>query len=84
MLENPKQNSAIESERDAREPETKRKIESVRDAREPEMKRRDRIQVRLLRTGNKTKGSNPDMISENPKQKDGIESGHNARELESK
>ena len=27
------------------------------------------------------KGSNPDMILENPKQKEGIESGRNAREL---
>ena len=51
---------------------------------ESETKRRDGIRARCWRTRNKREGSNPDSIPENPKQKEGIESGCNARELESK
>ena len=69
------------------------------DAGEPETKRRDRIRARCWRTRNKTKGSNPGAMPENPKQmkgsnsgampenpkqNEGIEFGRDARELETK
>ena len=41
-------------------------IKSRYDAREPETKGRDQIQERCWRTQNKTKGSNPSTVSENP------------------
>ena len=73
----------LKSRHDAEEPEIKR-IESRHDAGEPETKGRDRIRARCRRTRNKRKGSNMGAMPENSKQKEGIESGSNARELETK
>ena len=85
MLENLNQNKGIESRCDAGEPEIKNLgIESRSNAKEPETKLKDRIRVRCLRTRNKTKGSNPGAMSENPKQNEGIKSWRDAREPKTK
>ena len=56
----------------------------MRDGGEPETKGRERIRARCLRTRNKMKGLNPGAMSENSEQEEGIESGRDAREPESK
>ena len=85
MPKNPNQNKGIESRSDAREPEIKKEgIESMRNVREPKTKGRDQIWARCPRTRNKTKGSNPGAMLENPKQKEGIESRGDVGEPESK
>ena len=50
----------------------------------PKPKGRDRILVQSQRTRNKTKVLNPDAMSGNPKQKEGIETRHDAGEPEIK
>ena len=59
-------------------------MKSGHDVGQPEVKRRDRIWARCQKTRNKKKGSNHGTMSENPKQKEGVESRHDAGEPEMK
>ena len=72
-------------EEDEENPDTilEKIIKFEHDAGEPEIKK-DRIQARCRRTQNKRKGSNLGTIPEITKQKEEIESGHDAGEPKTK
>ena len=78
MPENPKQKVGIESRSNAREPETKQRNQIWVPCQRTQ---NERMESNL---GNKMKGTNPGAMPKNPKQKEGIESGRDAGEPETK
>ena len=76
MSENSEKKEGIESRHDAGKPGIKKEgIESKSIAKESEKYLRDPIRARCMRTRNKTKGSNPGAMPENPIERKGLNTG---------